>query len=40
MVRAEAVDFVFHRGKARASGYVLLTSGESTSPTRVVKLRG
>jgi hypothetical protein len=39
-VRADAVDFVFHRGKARASGYVLLTSGETTSPTRVVKLRG
>jgi hypothetical protein len=39
-VRAQAVDAVFHRGKARVSAYILLTSGESTSPTRVVKLRG
>jgi hypothetical protein len=38
-VRAEALDFVFHRGKARASGYLLLESGETTSPTRAVKLR-
>jgi hypothetical protein len=38
-VRAQAMDFVFHRGKARASGYLLLESGETTSPTRVVKLR-
>jgi hypothetical protein len=39
-VRAHALDFLFHRGKARASGYLLLTTGESTSPTRVIKLRG
>lgn len=38
-LRAEAVDVVFHRGKARVSGYLLLTTGETTSPTRVVKLR-
>jgi hypothetical protein len=38
-VRAEALDFVFHPGKARVSGYMLLVTGESTSPTRVVKLR-
>jgi hypothetical protein len=38
-VRAEAVDFVFHHGKARVSGgYLLLTTGETTSPTRVIKL--
>ena len=37
-VRAEALDFVCHRGKARVSGYLLLESGETTSPTRVVKL--
>ena len=39
-VRAAALDFVFHRGKARLSALVLLESGESTSPTRVVKLHG
>jgi hypothetical protein len=39
-VQAEAVDFVFHRGKAQMSGYLLLTTGESTSPSWVVKLRG
>jgi hypothetical protein len=38
-VRTQAVDFVFHRGKARVSGYLLLATGESTSPSRVVKLR-
>jgi hypothetical protein len=38
-VRVEALDFLFHRGKARVSGYLLLTTGESTSPTGVVKLR-
>jgi hypothetical protein len=39
-VRAQAFDDVlFHRGKARVSAYVLLQSGASTSPTRVVKLR-
>lgn len=37
-VRAEALDFVCHRGKTRVSGYLLLESGETTSPTRVVKL--
>jgi hypothetical protein len=37
-VRAEVLDFVCHRGKARVSGYLLLESGETTSPTRVVKL--
>jgi hypothetical protein len=39
IVRAEAVDFVFQRGKARVSTLLLLESGETTSPTRVVKLR-
>jgi hypothetical protein len=39
-MQAQAVGFVFHRGKARVSGYLLLTSGESISPTGAVKLRG
>jgi hypothetical protein len=39
-VRAQAIDFVFHPGKARVSGYLLLTTGEATSPTGAVKLRG
>jgi hypothetical protein len=39
IVRAQAVDFVFQRGKARVSTLLLLESGETTSPTRVVKLR-
>ena len=38
-VRVNATDFRFERGKARASGYVLLASGESVSPTRVIKIR-
>jgi len=29
----------FHEGRARASGYVLLGSGESVSPTRTVNLK-
>jgi len=39
-VRAQALDFVFQPGKAGVSGYLLLTTGEATSPTGVVKLRG
>ena len=39
-VQPQAADFLFHRGKAQVSGYLLLTTGESTSPTGVVKLRG
>jgi hypothetical protein len=39
-VQVQAVDFLFQRGKAQVSGYLLLTTGESTSPTGVVKLRG
>jgi hypothetical protein len=39
MVRAQAVGFVFHRGRAQVSGYLLLTTGEAISPTGVVRLR-
>jgi hypothetical protein len=39
VLRAEAVDFVSYQGKAQVSGYLLLTTGESTSPTGVLKLR-
>jgi hypothetical protein len=39
-VRVQALDTPFHRDKARVSGYLLLTSGESISPTRAGKLRG
>ena len=37
-VRVRAEEFVFRKGKARVSGYVLLTTGESVSPTREVKI--
>jgi hypothetical protein len=40
LVRAQAVGFVFHQGKAQVSGYLLLTPGEAISPAEVVKLRG
>jgi hypothetical protein len=39
-VLAQAVGFVFHRGKAQVSGYLLLSTGEAISPTGTVKLRG
>jgi hypothetical protein len=39
-VLAQAVGFVFHRGKAQVSGYLLLTTGEAISPTGDVRLRG
>ena len=38
MVRAQAVSFRYHVGEATVSGYVLLTSGASTSPTQTVTL--
>ncbi len=38
-IRVSAFDQLFHRGRARVSGYVLLESGESRSPTAVVRLR-
>jgi hypothetical protein len=38
MVRAQAVGFRYHVGEATVSGYVLLTSGASTSPTQTVTL--
>jgi hypothetical protein len=38
-VAVNAFDTPFHEGKARASGYVLLTTDESTSPTRVIKIK-
>ena len=38
MVRAQAVGFRYHVGEARVSGYVLLTSGASTSPAQTVTL--
>ena len=37
-VRAQAVGFRFHVGEAQVSGYVLLSSGASTSPTQTVTL--
>jgi hypothetical protein len=39
-VLAQAVGFVFHRGKAQVSGYLLLTTGEAISPTGAVRLHG
>ena len=38
MVRAQAVGFRYHVGEAQVSGYVLLTSGATTSPTQTVRL--
>jgi hypothetical protein len=38
-VEVTALDFLFHKGKASASGYMLLTSGESISPVQPLKLR-
>ena len=38
VVRAQAVGFRYHVGEATVSGYVLLTSGASTSPTQTVTL--
>src|SRR5687767_9510850 len=38
-VRVEAQDFVFHPGPARASGYLLVTPGQSTSPGQDLVLR-
>ena len=35
-VRAHAVGFRYHVGEATVSGYVLLTSGASASPTQAV----
>jgi hypothetical protein len=35
-VRAHAVGFRYHVGEAAVSGYVLLTSGASTSPAQAV----
>jgi hypothetical protein len=37
-VRAQAVGFRFHVGEAQVSGYVLLTSLVSSSPTQTVTL--
>jgi hypothetical protein len=39
VVELDAFDVTFHKGKARASGYLLLTTDESISPTRVIKLK-
>jgi hypothetical protein len=39
VVRVNALDAPFHKGAARASAYVELTTGESTSPTRIVRLK-
>jgi hypothetical protein len=38
-VRAATLDFVLHKGKASASGYMLLTSGESISPGQRLHLK-
>ena len=37
-VRVAAQDFLFQRGSVRASGYMLLASGASTSPSREIQL--
>lgn len=39
VVRANAGDVLFHRGKAHVSGYLLLSTGQAASPTGVVRLR-
>lgn len=39
VARARGLDVTFHRGEARVSAYVLLESGESTSPGRTVRIR-
>jgi hypothetical protein len=39
-VRVNALDFLFHEGEARASGFVLLESGATISPTRLISIRG
>ena len=38
-VTVTASGFLLHRGAASASGYLLLTSGESASPTQRLRLR-
>jgi hypothetical protein len=38
-VEVTALDFLFHKGKASASGYMLLTSGETISPVQPLKLK-
>lgn len=38
-VRVNALDFLFHEGPAQASGFVLLASGVSISPTRAISIR-
>ena len=38
-VRVTAGEVPFGRGEARASAYVLLASGESTSPSREIRIR-
>ncbi len=38
IVRAQAVGFRYHVGEAQASGFVLLSSGASTSPGQTVTL--
>jgi hypothetical protein len=38
-VRVTALDFTLHKGKASASGYMLLTSGETISPVQPLKLK-
>ena len=39
-VASTALEFSFQEGSARVSAYVLLTSGESISPTRLVRVSG
>jgi hypothetical protein len=38
-VRVTALDFVLHKGKASASGLLLLTTGESISPVQRLHLK-
>ena len=38
-VNATALDFLLHKGKASASGYLLLTTGDSISPVQRLKLK-
>jgi hypothetical protein len=39
MVTVTALDFLLVKGNASASGYMLLTSGETVSPVQRIKLR-
>lgn len=40
VVTVTALDFLFRPGEATASGFVLLVSGATISPTRAISIRG